>query len=312
VTTFTVVMAARDTRATVGAAIRSVLAQTRGDFELVVIDDGSSDGTPDVVRGFAGDERVRLVELPRSGGAAAARAAGIEAGGGELVSLIDSDDLWMPGYLEAMGAALDADPGAGFAYTDAWYLDDRSRRIRRVSAMGYQRPPEPPPASASELFDALVERNFVFNAVTVRRAAIDAAGPPDARLRSMIDWEWWLRLAATGHRAIRVPGRLGVYRLRPESLSRDPLLVASGQRDLWRTVAEEYDLPDDRRRELRARAARFDAEVEALSGRRRLALAAWRARRRVAAARARLRRSRDYYVEPPAELLEAFGDLRAV
>jgi glycosyltransferase involved in cell wall biosynthesis len=305
-------MAARDTRATIGAAIRSVLAQTRGDFELVVVDDGSSDGTPSVVREFMSDERVRLVELERSGGAAAARTAGIEAGSGELVSLIDSDDLWMPGYLEAMGDALDGDPGAGFAYTDAWYLDERSRRIRRVSAMGYQRPPEPPPSTASELFDALVDRNFVYNAVTLRRAAIDAAGPPDARLRSMIDWEWWLRLAATGHRAIRVPGRLGVYRLRPESLSRDPLLVAAGQRDLWRTVAEEYDLPEERRRSLRARVERFDAEVAALEGRRRIALALWRARRRVAAARATLRRRRDYYAEPPAEVLAAFGDLRAV
>lgn len=309
--TFTVVMAARDTRATIGAAIRSVLAQTRGDFELVVVDDGSRDGTPDVVRGF-GDERVQLVELEDGRGAAAARAAGIEASGGELVSLIDSDDLWMPRYLETMGAALEADPGAGFAYTDAWYLDERTRRVRRVSAMGHQRPPEPPPATAEELFDALVERNFVYNAVTLRRAAIEAAGPPDARLRSMIDWEWWLRLAATGHRAIRVPGRLGVYRLRPESLSRDPLLVAAGQRDLWRTVAEEYDLPDDRRRALRTRVARFDAEVAALEGRRRLALATWRARRRLAATRARLRRERDYYAEPPAEVREAFGDLRAV
>jgi glycosyltransferase involved in cell wall biosynthesis len=312
VTTFTVVMAARDTRATIAAAIRSVLAQTRGDFELVVVDDGSRDGTPDVVRGFGGDQRVRLVSLERGGGAAAARAAGIEAGSGPLVSLIDSDDLWLPGYLEAMGAALDADPGAAFAYTDAWYLDERTRRIRRVSAMGHQRPPEPPPATAGALFDALLERNFVYNAVTVRRAAIDAAGPPDARLRSMVDWEWWLRLAATGHRAIRVPGRLGVYRLRPESLSRDPLLVAAGQRDLWHTVAEEYDLPDERRRALRERAQRFDAEVAALQGRRRIALAAWRARRRVAGARARLRRGRDYYAQPPAELVAAFGDLRAV
>jgi glycosyltransferase involved in cell wall biosynthesis len=311
VTAFTVVMAARDTRATVGPAIRSVLAQTRGDFELIVADDGSRDGTPDVVRGFLGDERVRLLELPH-GGAAAARAAGIAAGTAPLVSLIDSDDLWMPGYLSAMGAALEADPGAAFAYTDAWYLDDRTRRIRRASAMAYQRPPEPPPASASELFALLCERNFIYNAVTVRRSAVDRVGPPDARLRSMIDWEWWLRLAASGHRAVRVPGRLGVYRLRPESLSRDPVQVAAGQRDLWRLVAGEYDLPDDVRERLRERARRFDAEAAALSGRRPAALALWRLRRRAVAARSALRRARDYYAEPPPDVREAFGDLRGV
>ena len=146
-TTFTVVMAARDTRATVGPAIRSVLAQTCGDFELVVVDDGSRDGTPDVVRGFLGDERVRLLELGH-GGAAAARAAGIAAGTAPLVSMCDSDDLWMPGYLSEMGAALEGDPGASFAYTDAWYLDDGTRRVRRASAMAYQRPPGPQASAA--------------------------------------------------------------------------------------------------------------------------------------------------------------------
>ena len=190
----------------------------------------------------------------------------------------------MPGYLEAMGAALEGDPGAAFAYTDAWYLDERTRRIRRASAMAYQRPPEPPPATAAELFALLCERNFIYNAVTVRRAAVDGVGPPDARLRSMIDWEWWLRLAAAGHRAVRVPGRLGVYRLRRRVLSRDP---RAGRRRPARPLA-------DRRRRVRparrTRASgcasgcrRFDAEVAALSGRRPAALALWRLRRRAVA-----------------------------
>jgi len=305
VTTFTVVMAAHDTADTIAAAIRSVLAQTRRDFELIVIDDGSTDRTADAVAPFLADSRVRLLQRSH-GGAAAARAAGIAAGSAPLISLIDSDDLWMPSYLEAMGAALDADRGASFAYTDAWYLDDRTRRVRRLSAMGYQRPPERAPASAAELFALLCDRNFIYNAVTVRRAAVDAVGPPDARLRSMIDWEWWLRLTAAGHRAVRVPGRLAVYRLRPASLSRDPALVIRGQRDLWRLVAAEYDLEPARRAELSARADRFDAELRAAGA------ARLRLRRRLAAMKGALLRRRDYYPEPPPELVDAFGDLRAV
>ena len=309
--TFTVVMASRDTEATIASAVRSVLAQTREDFELIVIDDGSTDANADRVRPFLSDPRVRLIEQERAG-AASARGTAIAAGTAPLVSLIDSDDLWMPGYLEGMAAALDADPGAGFAYTDAWFLDNRLRRVRRVSAMGYQRPPEPPPESAADLFKLLLQRNFIFNAATIRRSAIEAVGPPDVRLRSMIDWEWWLRLAANGHRAVRASGRLAVYRQRPASISKDPTLVIAGQRDLWRFVGSEYDLPDDMRRALAARADRFDAELDALQGRRRVAGALWRLRRRAAAAKAALTYRRDFHAETPRELREAFGDLRAV
>ena len=307
---FTVVTAAYNARATVGSAIRSVLAQTRGDLELIVVDDGSTDGTAEVVRSFA-DERVRLLERPH-GGAAVARAAGIEAGNAPLVSLLDADDLWLPSYLETMGAALDADPGASFAYTDAWYLDDRTRHVRRASAMHYQRPPEPPPATAPELFAALLERNFIYNAVTLRRSAVDAVGPPDARLRASIDWEWWLRLSAHGHRAVRVPGRLAIYRRPPTSITLDLARVAAGQRDLLRIVASEYSVPDATRTALRARADRLDRDLAALEGRRRVAGALKALRHRAAVAKTRLLHRRRFHAEPPREIREAFGDLSGV
>jgi hypothetical protein len=258
------------------------------------------------------DARVRLVA--RGGeGAAAARAAGIAAGTRELVSLIDADDLWLPRYLAEMGAALEADPGASFAYTDAWYLDDRTRRIRRASAMHFQRPPEPPPAGADELFAALLERNFIYNAVTVRRSAVDAVGPPDARLPSSIDWEWWLRLSANGHRAVRVPGRLAVYRRPPTAMTLDPRRVAAGQRDVLRIVAAEYaGLPEPTRAELRRRAERLDGDVAALEGRRRVAGTLKALRHRAAVVKARLLHGRNFHAEPPREIREAFGDLRRI
>jgi O-antigen biosynthesis protein len=302
---FTVVMAAFDTRATIGPAIRSVLAQTRGDFELVVVDDGSRDGTPEAVEAVD-DARVRLLRRDH-GGAAAARAAGIAAGSAPLISLIDSDDLWMPAYLATMGAALAADPGAAFAYTDAWYLDDRTRQIRRASAMAFQRPPADAPPTAAALFAELLERNFVYNAVTVRRSAVDAVGPPDVRLRGSIDWEWWLRLSAHGHRAVRVPGRLAVYRPRRESIISDAARVAAGQRDMMRIAAEEYPgLAPGTRAALRARADRLDAAARGRAG------ALRRARRAAAALKTRALHRRSFFDEPPPEVRAAFGDLRAL
>ena len=307
---FTVVMAALQRAATVGSAIRSVLAQTRGDFELIVVDDGSTDGTAEVVRSFA-DQRVRLLERPH-GGAAAARAAGIEAGSAPLVSLLDADDLWMPSYLEAMGAALDADPGASFAYTDAWYLDDRTRHVRRASAMHYQRPPEPPPATAPELFAALLERNFIYNAVTLRRSAVDAVGPPDARLRASIDWEWWLRLErsrpprrARAGQARRLPPPADLDHARPRARGRRPARPAANRGERVLGARRDADGAAGTRR-----AARRD--LAALEGRRRVAGALKALRHRAAVAKTRLLHRRRFHAEPPREIREAFGDLSGV
>ncbi len=100
-------------------AIASVLAQTIDDFEIVVVDDGSTDDTGEVVRGL-GDPRIRLLPLGRNRGAAAARNAGIAAARGELISLLDSDDEYLPAFLERMRATLagtDSSIGFGWAGT---------------------------------------------------------------------------------------------------------------------------------------------------------------------------------------------------
>ena len=309
---FTVVMAAHDSAATIASTVRSVLAQTRRDFELVIVDDGSADGSAEAAERAAwGDERARVLRAEH-GGVARARGIGIAAGSAPLVSLIDADDLWLPTYLATMSAALEARSDAGFAYTDAWYLDDVTRRVRRVSAMGFQRPPDPPPATAAELLDVLLERNFIFNAVTLRRSVVDAVGPPDARLRSMVDWEWWLRIAAAGWAGARVPGRLGVYRLRSASMSRDPVKVQTGLRDLFRLVADEYELPDAARARARARSDAAEASLAALATSRPVRSRLERLRLRLGIVRERHLQPRAWHRAAPPELVAAFGDLRRV
>ena len=135
--TFTVVMPAYDRAATIDSAIASVLAQTQPDFELIVVDDGSTDDTAArVTAAMAIDSRIQLVRQENRG-PTGARNAAFERARGRHVSLLDSDDLWMPGYLERIGAALDAEPSAGFAYSDAWVLDDRTRKIHRSSALAH-------------------------------------------------------------------------------------------------------------------------------------------------------------------------------
>jgi glycosyltransferase involved in cell wall biosynthesis len=113
---FSVVIPTFNRARLVRRAIDSVLVQTLGDFEVLVVDDGSTDDTRSVVEG-TGDARVRLVSLPTNRGAAAARNAGIAGARGELISLLDSDDEYEPGFLEKTRDALaGTGPDVGFAW----------------------------------------------------------------------------------------------------------------------------------------------------------------------------------------------------
>src|SRR4051812_28108863 len=104
--TFSVAIPAYNAAATIAPALRSVLAQTRGDFEAIVVDDGSTDATAEAVGPFLEDGRITLVQQENRG-LSGARNTALASARGRYVSLLDSDDLWLPHYLERMGEALD-------------------------------------------------------------------------------------------------------------------------------------------------------------------------------------------------------------
>lgn len=256
--TFTIAMPAYNAGRTIAASIRSVLAQTRDDFELIIVDDGSADDTVSQVRRFQPDSRVRLLGQENAG-PGAARNLAIETGRGRYVSMLDSDDLWLPTYLETMGRTLDEDPGAGLAYTDAWVLDDATGRIRRTTAMAYQKPPANPPDDPVSFLALLLERrNFVFTSATVRREALEQVGLFEAALKPAEDYDLWLRITIAGFRARRAPGILAVYRKRPGSLSTDEVALLDGERESVRLVAESHDVPDWIRVTARTRLRKLD------------------------------------------------------
>lgn len=241
--TFTVVMPAHDAARTIESAIRSVLQQTRPDFELVVVDDGSRDATRERVEAFADDDRVRLLAQAQSG-PAAARNTAIRAGAGKLVSFLDADDLWLPTYLEEMERALRDDPDAGFAYTNAWVLDDPPGRIRRKPALWTQ--PESPLQDPHELLLRLARRNFVYTAVTVRRSVLDEVGLFDERFSNGEDYELWLRIASHGYRAAQAGPRLAVHRDHADSLTSRKNDAVARAIELHRAIASEYADPEVR------------------------------------------------------------------
>ena len=212
---------------TIRATIRSVLAQTFEDFELIVVDDGSSDDTPEIVAGFAAeDPRVKLI-VQENAGTAGARNRGIQESSGEMIAIIDNDDLWLPRYLEAVTAALERTPSAGLCHTDAWILDDRNGRVHRKTAVEWP-PPRPSTMDAARLRSELLRGNFIMaSSVTMTRPALEAAGEFDTSpgVRGSDDWDLWLRIAEAGFGAVRPAGVLAVYRERPDSVSRNHVLM---------------------------------------------------------------------------------------
>jgi GT2 family glycosyltransferase len=293
---FSVVVAAYNTAGTIGEAIESVRRQTRSDWELVVVDDGSDDGTADIVEAVA-DPRIRLIRQPRNLGPAAARNRGISVAQAPLVCTLDSDDLWLPWYLETMGKTLDSAPAAAVACTDAWVLDEATGRVGRTSVLAPQDPPQPVPEDRKTFLAALLQRNFIYNSVAVRRDSLLAVGGYDERLWVGEDWELWLRLAAAGHRFVRVPQLLAVYRVRAGSLGSDPERLLAARHEVYRIVAEEW-AADEQLRDLALRLQR-DSEQ--------------RVRRRAAAVtllgpvlglRDRFQESMRWRSEPPGEVAD--------
>lgn len=304
---FSIVMPAFNAARTVVDAARSALGQTRRDLELIIIDDGSADQTPELISELASrDARVRVLRQANAG-ASAARNAGIEVAGGRYVGFLDSDDLWMPDYVEVMSRTLDDAPDAGFAYCDAWALDDLNGRIRKVTWQQHYAAPLPE-ANREQILAALVDTNFVMNSTTCRAEALAAVGGFDSSLRGAEDWELWIRIVAAGWSAVGVPACLMIGRDRADSLSKDEAMMWSHVLEVAERVAGDRSLPEAARQVAQRKEVEFRHSLDRVSagGLRRIA-------RRGAAAGRRLRTRHlhrtGWFDEPPEVIAAAFPEL---
>lgn len=123
------------------SAIRSVLKQTYTSWELIVVDDGSTDATADVIGPFLRSNRDQIIYIKKNnGGCASARNVGLKAAAGKYLCLLDSDDLFMPAKLEVQVGLLEQDASFGFVYSDAFEFDALTGHIwlARVANHGGQ------------------------------------------------------------------------------------------------------------------------------------------------------------------------------
>ncbi len=249
-----VVLPFYDDRETVGAAVKSVLGQAWSDLELIAVDDGSPDGSVEIVAELARcDDRVKLVRQA-NGGAAAARNAGLRAAGGRYCAFHDADDLWFPGKLERQLPLLGT---RTLVFSDAW-VEEGERRFpwsTMVHRSGGAYP-------HGDVYDELVSANFIpISSVVLPTPLVHEVGGFNESLRVLADWDLWLRLAAAGVSFDYVSEPLVLYRVRPGSLSSDKVSMRAEELRVFALHARHA--PPARRRLLgrRTRTARKGLET---------------------------------------------------
>ena len=208
-----VVMPAYNTGKYIGEAIESILNQTFQDFEIIVIDDGSSDNTVDVVMSYMEkDNRIRLIQN-QHGGVSRARNAGVETAKYDWIALLDSDDVALPERLEKQWAAIQNDPEV-----IVW-----DTGIKNMGADGQIRPElkQIAPSTKEEFFKKRKEGEVVYVGTTsaiFRRDIGLQVGGFDVRFKNSGDTEFWNRMGQHGP-MLSVQEPLTLYRLHGESLT---------------------------------------------------------------------------------------------
>ena len=209
-------------------AVRSVLAQTEQNWELLILDDASEDGTRAVAERLAGeDERIRLICNEQNMGVARTRNRGFELCRGEFTALLDSDDVWHPEKLERQLALLRRS-GAALCYCAYEIIDENGQPVRA---------PYTVPEQVG--FEDLLKENVISCSTVVLRRDISQAYRFDPGYYHE-DYVLWLRLLKDGHRAVGCPETLAAWRLNPGSRSFNKLKSAQNR---WKIYRNHLKLP---------------------------------------------------------------------
>jgi len=210
-----------------GTALDSVLAQTFKQLEIVVVDDGSSDDTPERVRSYR--DAIQYHQQANAG-VSAARNRGIQESRGRYVAFLDADDAWYPSKLERQLEALGRQAGTRASHTGLTAADTELRPLE-----GGWNPP-----SEGTLEQLLLAGNVISGGASTmvcERSLFDEAGCFDTALSLCADWDMWIRLAAITRFAL-VPEPLCSYRRHPQNMSRSvPLLESDSLLVLQRAFA---------------------------------------------------------------------------
>ncbi len=186
-------------------AVRSALAQTYPNIEIVVVDDGSTDGTKQALEEYSRDPRCKYIYQANKG-LAGARNTGIRESRGRYIAFLDSDDMFAPDKIKDQVTILEGHPDFGVCYSDLTHFTDTDPREYYHHRYTYP---------SGDILESLLHRQFV-NPLTLiaRRSVIDAHGMFNESFRRSEDWELWLRWAHAGVKFYYLDKPLAYYRMR--------------------------------------------------------------------------------------------------
>ncbi len=188
--------------------IDSILAQDFIDFELLFIDDGSTDNTEAIVQGYCQNDSRVIYHKKANEERAKARTYGIQQARGEYIALVDSDDIWYPSKLEEQVNIMDAFEEVVLCYSSVDRIDMQSRSLPKA--------PRQHEGYSGLVYFQLLNRNFIPSVTPmIRRSVLMEIGAQVTEFIPYEDWDFWLRISRRGQfHHIREP--LGAYRIHPQ------------------------------------------------------------------------------------------------
>jgi len=177
----------------VSGSVRSILQQTHADLELIIVDDCSTDASPEIIRRSAADDpRLILIQHPVNQGLSRSRNDALRAARGEFVAFCDSDDVWERDKLELQVQLLQKNADYALTYCDTLIIDSEGAPTGRRFAELFP----PPSAPSGWLFRPLLKTNFInIQSVLLRRECVERIGPFDEKIEWVQDWWYWIQLS---------------------------------------------------------------------------------------------------------------------
>jgi len=221
----------------VSSAVQSVLGQTFGDFEVLIVDGASTDNTREVVSKFH-DERIRYIRERKDRGASASRNTGISQSRGKFIAFLDDDDLWVPSKLSKQLNLFDKNPCIGAVSAGAWIINENDETI------GFRIP-----SLRGNIFPKILSKNHVGNCsmVLVRKECFEKSGLFDENLEASEDYDLWVRL--TKHYEFDyVNEPLVLYRVHEKRISTNPYKALRAKKLLIKKHSKELTKLSNHRR----------------------------------------------------------------